>query len=216
MMNFSRNPLRHVAVIFFAVLLLSAAAYAKGEQSQAFPGVRIKNFGQMDERFYRGAEPKGIEDIQALKALGIHTVIDLQEKPEPAERGNVESVGMRYVNIPMVDKAYPRPEWVAAFLKTVDDPSTGKFYVHCAGGRHRTGSMGAVYRFEKYGWGYDQVYAEMKQYDFYTSWGHGDFKTFVEDYAQKMQARHTAPAATAVKAVAAHAGSAESIFAGRH
>jgi len=204
-MNFNGNPLRNVAVSFFAVLLLSTAAFAKGSSNAAFPNVRIKNFGQMDERFYRGAEPKGIEDIQALKQLGIHTVIDLQEKPEPTERGNVESLGMRYVNIPMVDKEYPRPEWVAMFLKTVDDPSTGKFFVHCAGGRHRTGSMGAVYRFEKYGWGYDQVYAEMKQYDFYTSWGHGDFKTFVEDYARHMQ-EHPATA---------HAGAAETVFTGR-
>ena len=210
MMNVSRNPVRHVAVTFFTVLLLSVAASAKGEQSQAFPNVHIKNFGQMDERFYRGAEPKGLADIESLKALGIHTVIDLQAKPEPAERGEVESLGMRYVNIPMVDKAYPRPEWVAAFLKAVDDPSTGKFFVHCAGGRHRTGSMGAVYRYEKYGWGYEQVYAEMKQYDFYTSWGHGDFKTFVEDYDRQLQARHAAPT------TAAHAGSVEAVFAGKN
>ncbi|HEX8723064.1 MAG TPA: tyrosine-protein phosphatase [Pyrinomonadaceae bacterium] len=214
-MNYSRNPLRNVAASLFAVLLLSAAAYAKDASYAAFPNVHIKNFGQMDERFYRGAEPKGIEDIRALKEIGVRTVIDLQEKPEPAERGEVESLGMRYVNIPMVDKAYPRPEWVAAFLKTVDDPATGKFYVHCAGGRHRTGSMGAVYRFEKYGWGYEQVYAEMKQYDFYTSWGHGDFKTFVQDYANKMQARHAAPAAHPA-AMAAHAGSVEGIFSGNH
>ena len=206
MMRFSRNPLRNVVASLFTVLILSTGAFAKGSSNAAFRDVRIKNFGQMDERFYRGAEPKRLEDFQALKELGISTVIDLQAKPEPAERGMVESLGMRYVNIPMVDKAYPRPEWVAAFMKTVDDPSTGKFYVHCAGGRHRTGSMGAVYRFEKYGWGYDQVYAEMKQFDFYTSWGHGDFKTFVEDYAQKMQ-QHP---------VTAHAGSAESIFSGNH
>jgi hypothetical protein len=123
---------------------------------------------------------------------------------------------MRYVNIPMVDKEYPRQEWVAAFLRAVDDPSAGKFFVHCAGGRHRTGAMGAVYRFEKYGWGYEQVYAEMKRFDFYTSWGHGDFKTFVEDYARKMLARHnTRPAAPAAKASAAHTSAAESIFAGR-
>lgn len=212
MKNFSNNPLRAVVASLFAVMLLSAAAAAKEASNPAFPNVHIKNFGQMDERFYRGAEPKGIEDIQALKQLGIKTVIDLQAEPNSSERGNVESLGMRYVNIPMVDKAYPRPEWVAAFLKTVDDPATGKFFVHCAGGRHRTGSMGAVYRFEKYGWGYDQVYAEMKQYDFYTSWGHGDFKTFVEDYAQKMQARHmTAPATTA-----AHATAAEAVFTGKN
>ena len=211
MMNSSRQTVRTAASIF-AILLLSAAAFAKGEPGSAFPEVRIKNFGQMDERFYRGAEPKGLEDIRALKHLGIHTVIDLQEKPEPTERGNVESLGMRYVNIPMVDKAYPRAEWVAAFMQADDDPSTGKFFVHCAGGRHRTGSMGAVYRFEKYGWGYDQVYAEMKQFDFYTSWGHGDFKTFVQDYARQFESRHHA----APNASAAHVGSAEGIFAGSH
>ena len=216
MMSFNRTPLRNVAASLLAVLILSVAAAAKGEPNMAFPNVHIKNFGQMDERFYRGAEPKSFEDIQALKGLGISTVIDLQAEPEPAERGWVESSGMRYVNIPMVEKTYPRPEWVAAFMRTVDDPSTGKFFVHCAGGRHRTGSMGAVYRYEKYGWGYEQVYAEMKQFDFYTSWGHGDFKTFVEDYARQMQARHTQPAATTAKTVAAHAGSAESIFSGKN
>ena len=215
MKSFSNNALRNVAASFLAVLVLSVAAAAKSAEYAAFPNVHIKNFGQMDERFYRGAEPKGIEDIRALKELGIRTVIDLQAKPEPAERGEVESLGMRYVNIPMVDKEYPRAEWVAAFLKTVDDPATGKFFVHCAGGRHRTGSMGAVYRFEKYGWGYDQVYAEMKQYDFYTSWGHGDFKTFVEDYARQMQARGPR-SATATAAKASQATTVESVFTGNH
>ena len=207
-MKFTRVPVRSYVVSLFAILLLSAAAQAKS--NPAFPNVRIKNFGQMDERFYRGAEPKGLEDIRALKEIGINTVIDLQAEPEPAERAEVESLGMRYVNIPMVDKAYPRAEWVAAFMKTVDDPATGKFFVHCAGGRHRTGSMGAVYRFEKYGWNYEQVYAEMKQYDFYTSWGHGDFKTFVQDYAKQLQAR----APQAAPAAHAHASAAEVIFAG--
>ena len=219
-MKFGRTPLRSLVASLFAVLLLSVAAAAKGsEKNPAFAGVHIKNFGQMDERFYRGAEPKSPEDFQALKGLGIKTVIDLQAEPASSERGMVESVGMHYVNIPMVDKAYPKPEWVAAFLKTVDDPATGKFFVHCAGGRHRTGAMGAVYRFEKYGWNYDQVYAEMKQYDFYTSWGHGDFKTFVEDYARQMQARGTRPGATTANGSTAKAAtrtSAETVFTGNH
>ena len=203
MMKFNRSHLRSLVASLFAILLLSVAAAAKDEQSNAFPNVHIKNFGQMDGRFYRGAEPKKPEDFQALKQLGVNTVIDLQAEPASTERGMVESLGMHYVNIPMVDKAYPKPEWVAAFLKTVDDPATGKFFVHCAGGRHRTGAMGAVYRYEKYGWNYDQVYAEMKQYDFYTSWGHGDFKTFVEDYWKQVQAR--GPRAATTNAVAANA-----------
>ena len=92
-MSFGRHPLRNVAASLFAFLILSVAAAAKGEQSQAFPGVHIKNFGRMDERFYRGAEPKRLEDFRALKELGISTVIDLQAEPEPAERGWVESFG---------------------------------------------------------------------------------------------------------------------------
>ena len=196
-MSSSRQTVRTAASVF-AILLLSVAAIANDGAAAAAantsPNVRIKNFGQMDERFYRGAIPKRLEDIQALKDLGIKTVIDLQSKPDPDERGWVESLGMRYINIPMIEKKYPRPEWVAAFMKTVDDPETGKFFVHCAGGRHRTGSMGAVYRFEKYGWNYEQAYAEMKQFDFYTRWGHGDFKTFVEDYARQKHERTNVPA----------------------
>ena len=90
---------------------------------------------------------------------------------------------MKYINIPMSDKDYPESAKIDQFLKLIDDPATGKFYVHCAGGRHRTGVMGAVYRFNRYNWNYDQAYAEMKKYDFYTRWGHGDMKKFVQDYA---------------------------------
>lgn len=188
MTSVTRSPFRTAFAAFVTILLLSVVSFAQSAQPpQAdFSNIKIKNFGQMDERFYRGAQPKK-EDYQALAALGIKTVIDLQAEPKGYEKPTVEALGMRYVNIPMVDKEYPKQEWVDAFLKVVDDPATGKFYVHCAGGRHRTGAMGAVYRYTKYGWNYDQVYAEMKKFDFYTSWGHGDFKTFVQDYWQHMQ-----------------------------
>lgn len=203
-MNFSVTPMRRFAASFFAVILLSGAAAAQTAPQQDFSQLQIKNFGQMDARFFRGAEPKTREDFAALKALGVDTIIDLQAKPEPDEKSWVESLGMRYVNIPMIEKKYPRPEHVEVFMKTVDDPTTGEFFVHCAGGRHRTGAMGAVYRYEKYGWDYDQVYAEMKKFDFYTSWGHGSFKDFVKDYYQQVQTR-TAQAADAPAPAAAEA-----------
>ena len=84
----------------------------------------------------------------------------------------------------MSDSEYPESAKIEEFLKLVGDPATGKFFVHCAGGRHRTGVAGAVYRFNHYNWNYAQVYAEMKKYDFYTRWGHGDMKKFVQDYAE--------------------------------
>ena len=128
-------------------------------------------------------------------------MIDLREDPEEYEKRNVEALGMRYVNIPMIAKKYPESTQVEQFLKLVDDPETGKFFVHCAGGRHRTGVMGAVYRFNHYRWDFEQVYAEMKKYDFYTRWGHGGFKKFVQDYAENITNTAAATTATATSGV---------------
>ena len=181
------------------VLTLSAVSFAK-KSDDKFPNVKISNFGQMDERFYRGARPKD-RDYPALAALGIKTVIDLTDNSRKYEQPAVEAAGLRYVNIPLVDKSAPSAEQISAFLKVVDDPATGKFYLHCAGGRHRTGIMGAVYRFNHDNWNYDQAYAEMLQYDFYTSNGHGKQKDFIEAYWQQFHAKQATPntAATAVR-----------------
>lgn len=171
------------------VFSLSAVSFAKTKDS-AFPNVKIKNFGQLDERFYRGARPKD-EDYKALADLGIRTVIDLTDNSMEYEKPAVEALGMRYVNIPMVDKSYPKTEQIEAFMKLVNDPETGKFFVHCAGGRHRTGVVGAVYRFNNYGWNLDQVTAEMLKFDFNSGFGHGKQKAFVKDYWQQFQAKQT-------------------------
>jgi len=181
----SKTNRSYLSVLFAVVSLILASQITAFTQelNHASPAsVTIKNFGQMDDRFYRGAQPKE-NDYQQLAALGIKTIIDLRDDPESYEKRDAEALGMKYVNISMSDKDYPQSAKINQFLKLVDDPSTGKFYVHCAGGRHRTGVMGAVYRFNHYNWNYDQVYAEMKKFDFYTRWGHGDMKKFVQDYA---------------------------------
>ena len=191
-MHLSQNSFRSALATVAVILTLAVTAAAQESAGQSIrAGIRIKNFGQMDERFYRGAQPKKEKDYADLAALGIKTVIDLREDPEEYERPMVEALGMKYVNIPMVGKKYPTEEATRAFLKLVGDPQTGKFFVHCAGGRHRTGAMGAVYRYRFYNWSFDQVYAEMKQYDFYTSWGHGAFKDFVKDYYARMLTNKT-------------------------
>jgi protein tyrosine/serine phosphatase len=194
---------RSYLFVFFAVVSfvlassISTVAQEIAPQTEATAAeVKIKNFGQMDDRFFRGAQPKE-EDYKQLAALGIKTIIDLRQDPMAYEKREAEAAGMRYVNLPMSDKDYPPTATIDQFLKLVDDPSTGKFYVHCAGGRHRTGVMGAVYRFNRYNWNYDQVYAEMKKYDFYTRWGHGDMKKFVQDYAVTFQNRNASAAAAA-------------------
>ena len=172
-------------VLVFAV---SAVSFGKGKDSSKFPNVKIKNFGQMDERFFRGARPSE-EDYPALAALGITTIIDLTDNSREYEQPAVERAGLRYVNIPMVDKKYPSIEQVNEFLKVVNEPTTGKFYVHCAGGRHRTGVVGAVYRFNNDGWNLQQAMKEMEEFDFNSGFGHGKQKNFVIDYFKQFQAK---------------------------
>ena len=195
-----RTSRSYLSVLLATIALVLASSATALTQEKEKSKVSIKNFGQMDERIFRGGQPKE-DEFKELAALGIKTVIDLREDPEDYEKGNVEALGMRYVNIPMIAKKYPESTQVEQFLKLVDNPDTGKFFVHCAGGRHRTGVMGAVYRFNHYKWDYEQVYAEMKKYDFYTRWGHGDFKKFVRDYAENIEKENAAAAATATSGV---------------
>ena len=175
------------ALITAVALIFSLSALALGKSKNVkFPNVRIKNFGQMDDRFFRGARPED-SDYATLAALGVTTIIDLTDNSRQYEEPAVKAAGLRYVNIPMEDKSYPSMDQVNQFLKVVDDPATGKFFVHCAGGRHRTGVVGAVYRFTHDKWNLDQALAEMDQYEFGSGYGHDKQRNFVRDYWQKLQ-----------------------------
>jgi tyrosine-protein phosphatase SIW14 len=181
-----KNYLRAFLATFVFVLSFSFAGFAQ-TAPQTFSNVNIKNFGQMDERFYRGAQPlEG--DYQALKDLGVNTVIDLRNDPTDYEKSKVEALGMKYVNIPMSGWKTPKDKELEQFLNLLNDSTTGTVYVHCKAGIHRTGVAGAVYRFTKYGWDYDKAYKEMKNYNFTSGLVHGSLKGYVKDYAEKMRA----------------------------
>jgi protein tyrosine phosphatase (PTP) superfamily phosphohydrolase (DUF442 family) len=162
----------------------------------AFPHVTIKNFGQMDEHFYRGAQPDP-GDYQALADLGVKLIFDLRDDPTRYEKTNAEAAGIKYVNIPMSDTHKPTSEQVEKFLSLSKDSANWPFYVHCIGGRHRTGLIGAVYRYNNYGWDFDTVYHEMKNYDYYSRWGHGAIKDYVKEYYDTMKAAKAAAIAVA-------------------
>src|SRR5437016_4749896 len=133
-MSNPRNIYAKITAIVGLVLLIASGAFAKRHSDPAFSNIKIRNFGKMDDRFFRGAQPDE-SDYKDLKALGINTVIDLQDSPTSYEKRAVEALGMRYVNIPMSDSSYPKEATIQSFFKVVNDPTTGKFFAHCAGGR---------------------------------------------------------------------------------
>jgi protein tyrosine phosphatase (PTP) superfamily phosphohydrolase (DUF442 family) len=144
--------------------------------------IRIDNFGRVNERYYRGAQPKD-HDYSALAALGIKTIIDLtSDDADPRERALTDAAGMAYVAIPMTTHKPPTPAQIAEFLRIANDPASGPVYVHCVGGRHRTGVMTALYRMTHDAWSAEQAFQEMKRYKFGADYLHAEFKKFVYGY----------------------------------
>ena len=180
--------MKNLSRFYFAVFALVFGLLTVNISAQTSPGgfanIKIKNFGQMDTNYYRGGQPKK-EDYKSLADLGVKTIIDLQDEPTKYEKASAEALGMKYINIPMDDGTYPSDASIAEFLKQINDPANGVMFVHCKGGRHRTGVTGAVYRFTKYGWDYNKVMTEMENYNFDTSYGRKAMKDFVVDYVAK-------------------------------
>lgn len=150
--------------------------------------VAVENFGKVTDFYYRGAQPKGVEYNQ-LAAIGVKTIIDLRNDPKDYAKSLTQQAGMKYINFPLSDKEYPAPSAASKFLALVNDKENWPVYVHCAGGRHRTGAMTAVFRMSVQGWDVNRAYEEMKDYDFYQRWGHKSIKQFVFDYYRDLSGR---------------------------
>ena len=158
-----------------------ASGDSRSEANIATSRIAIDNFGRVNDAYYRGAQPAG-GDYAALATLGIKTVIDLQADGSPAEGRLVEEAGMTFHRIPMTTHEAPSTEEIGEFLQLVSDPANQPVYVHCAGGRHRTGVMTAVYRMTHDGWTADRAFTEMKSYKFGADFLHAEFKRFVYGY----------------------------------
>jgi tyrosine-protein phosphatase SIW14 len=177
---------RAVSAVTALVLALAVLTVAQTGSDSRLSNIRIKNFGKVDNNLYRGAQPKR-RDYADLAALGVKAVIDLQQDGEAVEQDDVEAAGMKFFRIGLSDSSWPSPDKAAQFLKLVNDPANQPVFIHCHGGRHRAGTMTAIYRISHDRWSADQAYAEMKRYDFESGFGHGALKDYVYDYAQKAQ-----------------------------
>jgi len=163
------------------VVGIAAEKSSTATATASTPAIGIDNFGRISDTYYRGSQPDG-RDYTDLAALGVKTVIDLQEDGLPVERQLVESAGMTFFRIPMNTRRAPTSNDLSQFLQLVNDPANQPVYVHCAGGRHRTGVMTAVYRMTHDGWDSDKAFKEMKQYNFGADFLHPEFKRFVYSY----------------------------------
>jgi protein tyrosine/serine phosphatase len=162
-------------LLFGLILVIGIAPSmrAAGDENAPLAAVRasvtgIDNFGQVDARLYRGAQPN-LAAYAGLKALGVGTVVRLNGEGQDvaAEKTQVESLGMRFVNLPWSGLGEPSDQQIAAFLNLMRDNPSDKIFVHCREGADRTGVMVALYRMTFDHWTTAQAVSEMKVYHYH-------------------------------------------------
>jgi protein tyrosine phosphatase (PTP) superfamily phosphohydrolase (DUF442 family) len=167
--------------VSFTVPAIAQTSTPAASVSSALSRIRIGNFGKINNNYYRGAQPKG-SDYRDLAALGVKTIIDLQKDGPSNEAGLVTGSGMKFFRIGMTTSQAPTDAQIAQFFDIVTNPANQPVYVHCAGGRHRTGTMTALYRMTFDGWNAAQAYTEMKQFRFEGFPDHPVLRNYVYAY----------------------------------
>jgi tyrosine-protein phosphatase SIW14 len=148
----------------------------------------IPNAGKINDRLYRGAQPKQAGLVE-LKKLGITTIVDLRrDDPQKAERERREAaaLGMRFVYIPVSGWGPPSEEQVAQFLELFRNDPKPKVFVHCRFGDDRTGMFVATYRMAVDQWTLKQAMGEMYFFGFNGFW-HPSMKKFIQEFPEHLR-----------------------------
>jgi tyrosine-protein phosphatase SIW14 len=128
----------------------------------------VPRAGKISDVLFRGAQPSA-QGLAELKKLGVTTVVDLRGNrgPVASERREVESLGMRFIDIPVLGWSTPTNAQVAQFLKLFKDDPQQRVFVHCYYGEDRSGVMVAAYRIAQQNWTADQAVTEMYSFGFH-------------------------------------------------
>jgi tyrosine-protein phosphatase SIW14 len=183
----------------FAQTAAPAPAIAQHAFGQKLHIAGIHNAGKITDVLYRGAQPKEI-GFSELKLLGITTVVDLRGEDRGKiawERKHAESLGMRFVHIPVSGWSPPTDEQIVQFLSLFRSQPGQKVFVHCRFGDDRTGVFVAAYRIAVEKWSPEQAMQEMYFFGFNGLW-HPSMKSFIREFPARLNSSQAlAPLRTA-------------------
>jgi tyrosine-protein phosphatase SIW14 len=150
---------------FPVLAFILAFAVRPGLTAEPPAAADVRNFGQVNDRLYRGAAPSAVA-MQELGSMGVKLVIDLRESGSASteEKAQAEKLGMRYVNIPLRPTSAPTQDEISHVLTLFSQNETSRIFVHCRRGKDRTGTVIACYRIQHDGWASKKAQAEANSY----------------------------------------------------
>ena len=140
----------------------------------------IYNYLYLAENLSSSGMPTA-EQIDAMAKAGVRVVINLalptSEGALPDEGALVESLGMKYIHIP-VEWNNPMNQNLQDFFQAMDKYKHEKIFVHCQANFRATGFI-TLYRVLRLGWKKEEAFK-----DLYKIWDPEDYPTwkrFIED-----------------------------------
>jgi tyrosine-protein phosphatase SIW14 len=163
-------PHRTARLLVLAALGVATVAYAGRGKVEG-----VTNFGRVTDNIFRGGEATSL-GLENLHDMGVRTVIDLAGKS--GERGTCQRLGMKYYAFPMHASERPddaKVEEILSIMRNADQP----VYVHCSAGKHRAGTITALYRLRVQGWTPEQAWKEQQSYGFGPAKDHRELYEYV-------------------------------------
>jgi len=165
---------------FILALILATANITSAKPAEATTTVRpsewatplavvgLPNLHRVDINLYRSAQPLDGSG-EALKKLGIKTVLNLREHDMDVVLKKTQGIGLKRYPLHTSDID---DRDIVAVLKIITNPDNQPILVHCAHGADRTGLMMASYRMIVQGWSKEAARNEMKKggYEYHPVW----------------------------------------------
>ena len=171
---------------FLTVLSLIAGTQASWCQTEKeLRG--LPNFGRVTENLYRGRQPTS-DGFNTLHAMGVGIVVVLREDGTeiPTEKRQLESLGMKSIEIPWSANHESSSAQIIEFLDLVRANPDTKIFVHCRRGAERTGVMIATYRIAVEHKPVAEAVSEMRRYHY--DWlFRSQLKRYVESLPRLLQ-----------------------------
>jgi protein tyrosine phosphatase (PTP) superfamily phosphohydrolase (DUF442 family) len=164
-MHLKRGIIKQLSGFSWLTLGLAMGLWVCAAGQRGVPAAEgIGNFGQVNERLYRGAQPDA-SAMRGLKRLGVGSIINLRMTNEAwkAEAAEAQANGMVYTNVPLSGIHRPGEEQVRKILGLIETLPAPVF-IHCQYGCDRTGTIIACYRIEHDQWSGEAALQEARRY----------------------------------------------------